>query len=549
MMDFESIERDRAARRAYWRARGVYTDRSYADAIRDGVKAGGGQKLIFHSRARPVETCTVQELNAEAEEVARAFHGLGLRCGDYIAIMLPSWRETAVAYVAAFKIGLAIVPIVAVYGAREIGFVMRETKAKALVIPDRWRGFDYFERVAAAGALPDMRHLIVVGEARGEGFVNWSDLSPAAGEAYPHPSGIADETCLVIYTSGTTSDPKGVKHSHNTLLCDLNAAAAGLEPAMPVAPPAGPVFGMQPAGHLAGFHTLIRPFVSPGADTIFVDQWFPEEAPALVEKYRIAWAAGTPIFLTTLIDALEKKSADLSSLRSFGLGGSAVTPETVRRADQLGLGGWRVYGMSEHSNVSLSLGDTFEKRAYTDGKITARNEVLIVDDDGHAAPPGEPGEVCTRGPRLFLGYMNRELDRACFLPGGWFRTGDIGALDADGYLTITDRKKDIIIRGGENISAKEIEDLLAAMPGVREAAVVAMPDAVMGERACAFVQPKPGAEISLEIVTDYFRSQGVVRLKTPERVIVVDDFDRTATGKIKKTDLREQLRAEAAAKG
>jgi len=331
------------------------------------------------------------------------------------------------------------------------------------------------------------------------------------------------------------------------MLCDNNAARAGLEPAMPAASPPGAVFGMSPAGHMAGFHTLIRPFVNPGADTVYVDQWAPEEAVALIERYGIGSAAGTPIFLTSLVDTIERGEVDISSLKAFGLGGSAVTPDTIRVADSLGLEGWRVYGMSEHSNVSASLGDTFEKRAYTDGKITARNEVLIVDDNDEEVPRGQPGEVCARGPRLFVGYMNPDLDRACFLPGGWYKSGDIGTHDADGYLTITDRKKDIIIRGGENISAKEVEDVLATMPGVRESAVVAMPDPALVERVCAFVEAKPGHDISLESVTAYFREQGVARLKTPERVILVEAFERTATGKVRKTDLRQQLRDEAAA--
>ena len=195
MLDFETIERDRAARRAHWRALGVYTDRSYAEAIRDGVQAGGGQKLIFHSRTRPLETVTVAEVNDEAERIARGFHKLGLRCGDYLAVMLPTWRETALAYLAAFKIGLAVVPIVPVYGAREIGFVMRETRAKALIVPDRWRGFDYLERVQAAGDIPNTGP---GGEATGiagssparasllsHSMVLWVCLTPLGSEVVP----------------------------------------------------------------------------------------------------------------------------------------------------------------------------------------------------------------------------------------------------------------------------------------------------------------------------------------------------------------------------
>jgi len=548
MLDFETIEADRAARRAYWRERGVYTDRSYADAIRDAVKAGPDQKLVFHSRARPVQTLTVAELDAEAEKVAAGFYKLGLRCGDFIGVMLPSWPEMAVSYLAAYKLGAAVVPLVAVYGARELGFIMRETLAKALVIPDVWRGYDYLERVAAAGELPDLESLIVVGEASGPGVVRWADLDRAA-QPCPAPAGIADEVCLVIYTSGTTSDPKGVKHTHNTMLCDLNAERVSAEPATPVPMPDGPSFALQPAGHMAGFLTIMRPFVSPGADTVLLDQWFPEDAARLVEKYKIAGAASPPIFLTTMIEAAEKEGIDITSLKSFGLGGSAVNPDTIRLAESHGVGSWRVYGMSEHPNVSMATGDSYDKRAITDGQLTARNEVIVVDEDDREVPRGQQGEVCTRGPRLFVGYVNAELDPPCFLPGGWYKTGDIGAFDADGYLTITDRKKDIIIRGGENISAKEIEDLLATMPGVRESAAVAMPDPVMGERVCAFVQARPGFDISLQAVADYFRSKGIVRLKTPERVIVVEEFPRTPTGKIRKNELRDQLKAEFATAG
>ena len=547
MLDFETIEADRAARRAYWRERGVYTDRSFADAIRDGVRAGPDQKLVFHSRSRPLLEATVAELDRQAEQMAGAFYGLGLRCGDYIGIMLPSWRETAVTYVAGYKLGLTIVPLVAVYGPRELGFVMRETHAKALVIPDAWRGYDYLDRVKQAGELPDLRHLIVVGDARGSGLVNWADLETQPAAACPEPHGIADEVCAVIYTSGTTSDPKGVKHTHNTLLCDLNADHAAGGAPKPPSKAEGPVFGMQPAGHMAGFLTLMRPFISPGPDTILVDQWIPSDAARLVERYRIASAASPPIFLTTLVEAAQKEGIDISSLQSFGLGGSAVTPDTIRMAESLGLGGWRVYGMSEHPNVSVATGDSFEKRASTDGRLTPRNAVKIVGEDDLEVPRGQAGEVCTLGPRLFVGYVNSELDRHCFLPGGWYKTGDIGSFDEDGYLTITDRKKDIIIRGGENISAKEIEDLLATMPGVKESAAVAMPDPVMGERVCAYVLTAPGVDLSLETVTAYFRAQGAVRLKTPERIIVVEEFPRTPTGKIRKNELRDRLRAEAPA--
>jgi len=546
MLDLETIERDRAARQAHWRAAGLYGDYTYGDAFRDGAGTFGATRVIFHSKVRPADK-TVAEAYADSERLASAFHQLGLARGDRIAVMLPTWYDAALAYLAALKLGVAVIPIVAIYGAREIGFIMRQTRAKALVIPDAWRSHDYVERVKTAGELPDLKHLIVIGERR-EGTTSWDDLLAHRDEDYPRHAAQADDVSCIIYTSGTTSDPKGVKHTHNTQLCDVNAARNGqvaTPAASSVAPAAtGPALSVFPAGHVASFLAMTRPFLN-GGDVIFMDQWVPEDAARLIETHKVSSSVGTPIFLSSLMKAAEDTGADLSSLERFGLGASAITPENVRWTDQLGFPSGRTYGMTEHPVVSSSAGEGFDKRAYTDGKITPFNEVRIVDDDGEDVSVGEVGEVCTRGPRLFMGYVDPELDRACFLPGGWYRSGDIGRLDAEGYLTITDRKKDIIIRGGENISSKEVEDILSSAPGVIESAVTAMPDPDMGERVCAFVVLRAGATLTLEDVRGHFAKLGITRQKTPERVILVDDLPRTSSGKVKKVDLRQQLRAEA----
>jgi non-ribosomal peptide synthetase component E (peptide arylation enzyme) len=187
------------------------------------------------------------------------------------------------------------------------------------------------------------------------------------------------------------------------------------------------------------------------------------------------------------------------------------------------------------------------KRHRTDGRVTDGNEVRLVDDEGADVPPGAEGEIVARGPRQFAGYRDAALDAEAFLPGGWFRTGDIGRFDADGYLIITDRKKDIIIRGGENIASREVEDLLILHPGIAEAAVCAAPDPLLGEQVCAFVVPRPGAHIDLDAVRTHFAGLGVARHKAPERVETVTDLPRTPTGKVKKTELRALLRTEAGA--
>jgi acyl-coenzyme A synthetase/AMP-(fatty) acid ligase len=545
MLDLETIERDRAARRAYWYERGVYADFTYADAFREGAERFGDTQVIFHSKVRPA-TATVRETYAATDRLAAAFHGLGLKRGDRVAIMLPTWYDTVLAYIAALKLGLAVIPIVAIYGAREIGFIMRQTGAAALIVPDVWRGHDYIERVRGAGEMPDLKHLIVIGDQRPDGAISWDDLLAHAGDDYPRRAAQADDYSCIIYTSGTTSDPKGVKHTHNTQLCDINAARTEQTPPPP--PAEGPVLSVFPAGHIASFLAMVRPFTH-GGDCIFMDQWIPEDAARLIDAHKVASSTGTPIFLSTLMKAAETIGADISSLRIFALGASAVTPENIRWTDQLGFPSGRVYGSTEHPVVSMGGDQSFEKRAYTDGQITPRNQVRILDDDDHDVPVGEVGEIATLGPRLFMGYVDQDLDRACFLPGGWFKTGDIGRLDADNYLTITDRKKDIIIRGGENISSKEVEDLLSGIPGVVESAVTAMPDQDMGERVCAFVVLREGATLDLAQVNAYFQKAGATRQKTPERIIIVDDLPRTPSGKVKKVELREQLRAEAKVTG
>ncbi len=542
MTDPETLERDRAARRALWRERGVYADFGHAEAVAEGVARHGATRMVFHSRLRPREV-TVAASAAAADRLAAALHRRGLVRGDRLAVMLPTWHETLLAYLAAFRLGLVVVPIVAIYGGREIGFIVRQTRAKALIVPDRWRGHDYLERVQAAGDMPDLQHLIVVGDYVPYGAIGWNELEAEAGGVFPLAFGGADEVCVILYTSGTTADPKGVKHTHNSMLSDFNIARAAPE-ILSAAAAAGPTLSVFPAGHIAGYLSMMRPVLW-GAETVFMDQWSAEDAARLIERHRITSSVGTPIFLTTLMQAAEETGADISSLERFGLGAAAVTPENIRWTDRLGFPSGRIYGMTEHPAVSMGGDESFEKRAFTDGQIAQHNQVRILDDNDRDLQVGQAGEIATLGPKLFYGYVDERLDLQCFLPGGWFKTGDIGRLDAEGYLTITDRKKDIIIRGGENISAKEVEDALASLPGVIESAVTAMPDKEMGERVCAFVVAQPGVIPTLKTVDAHFRTLGLARQKTPERLVLVDELPRTPSGKVKKVELRERLRAEA----
>ena len=276
-----------------------------------------------------------------------------------------------------------------------------------------------------------------------------------------------------------------------------------------------------------------------------MDTWDPADAALLIEEHGLNSTSGAPVFLSTLLDAAERDGRDLSSIASYMTGAAAVPPALVERADRASVPSYRCYGSSEHPTITSSLPtDPLDKRAGSDGRLLPDVEIRLVDDEGKDVAAGQPGEVATRGPELFVGYSDDALNVASFLPGGWFLTGDIGVLDVDGYLTITDRKKDVIIRGGENIASKEVEDVLSRHSSVEDVAVVAEPDERYGERVCAFVTLREGAALSLDEVRGHFEAVGVARQKTPERLEVVEEFQRTAAGKIKKFALRDQLRAE-----
>jgi acyl-CoA synthetase (AMP-forming)/AMP-acid ligase II len=373
------------------------------------------------------------------------------------------------------------------------------------------------------------------------GTIAWDDLEAggrtAAAPDFAPPVTDPDDRCLLVYTSGTTADPKGVQHSHNTLLSEVHSTATAPAPG-----PAVRYLAAFPAGHVAGVLGLLRVLVL-GASSVVMDAWDPITAARLVAEHRVTSGSGAPIYLATLLDEAERARRDLSSLTEYLTGAANVSPALIERADRAGIAAYRCYGSSEHPTISSGFpGDPAVKRATTDGRVLPGNEVRIVDDDGRELPAGTDGEIISRGPEQFLGYLAEELDADAYFPGGWLRTGDIGHLDDAGYLTVTGRKKDIIVRGGEKISAKEVEDVLLGHPAVAEAAVVGAPDERYGERVCAFAVLRPGGSLDLEDVRRHFAGAGLARQKTPERLVITDALPRTAAGKVQKFALRHSLR-------
>jgi cyclohexanecarboxylate-CoA ligase len=522
---------DRAALRERWYAEGWFGEADLATAFCDEDTAEG---TVVFAAADSRVPLTRSQIVGDARRIARGLIDLGIGPGDVVAVQSPTSPRSLTTMVGIWLCGGVVLPVVTTLGPRDLEFILRQSGARALCVPRRWRTTDFAAQARGLmDHLTELSTIIALDDEPPAGTVGWADLNSSA-PLDTLPNSDPDEICLLIYTSGTTSEPKGVQHTHNSVLAARSRSLGG-----------GRVLAAFPSGHIAGLLGSVSPLLQ-GGITVIMDRWSAAEAAKLIEEYRLEASSGTPFFLTTLLDEARSAGRDISSLTRFLTGAASVPPSLMVRAQGLGIVSWRTYGSTEHPVLSSGTPDDPEvKRHGTDGRVTDGNEVRLVDDEGADVPPGAEGEIVARGPRQFAGYRDSALDAEAFLPGGWFRTGDIGRFDADGYLIITDRKKDIIIRGGENIASREVEDLLVLHPGIAEAAVCAAPDPLLGELVCAFVVPRPGAHIDLDVVRAHFAGLGVARHKAPERVETVTDLPRTATGKVKKTELRTLLRDEA----
>jgi len=521
-----------------WLAEGLHDEETLPDALARAAREDPDVAIVLHSSQRPGRL-SLATLDRRARAVAHALTRRGVGAGDVVAIQLPNWEEAAIAYAAVAMVGAVFVPIVHIYGPKETGWILQASGARMFICPDRWGKIDYIDRIARMPEAANLE-LVIVGDVLPEHAVSWDELERSGDTSFTPPRLDASDALLILYTSGTTTDPKGVIHSHQTLMAELRNM-----PQAPLDKPEQVSLMPWPAGHIGGLCALLGPIVS-RASSILIDRWNVLDAARLVEEHRVDMFCGAPIHVAAMLDVLDSGEADLSSVRNVMSGGAGVPPSLVERADAAGWRMVRSYGSSEHPTITASaFEETLHARAYTDGVVCANSEFRLVRADGEDARPGEEGEVWSRGPEQCLGYTDPERNREAFAPGGWFRSGDVGVVDAEGRLTITDRIKDVIIRGGENLSSLEIENLLQRHSSIAEAAVVGMPDARYGERVCAFVVAAPGCACpGLDELRDYFDGLGVARQKTPERVVVVPDLPRTSSGKVKKHELRKQLANE-----
>lgn len=482
------------------------------------------------SGQRPAEL-DIAAFNYLSRRAAGGLVRLGIGPGDVVAVQCPNWVEGMAMLAGALRIGAVITPIVHIYGPAELGYILRQSGARVLLTPDRFRGHDY--RDALADLVADMPNLcwVVAGE-KGPAALAFDDLVKADPWRGAAPADLAGQA-LLIYTSGTSAAPKGVLHSHQTLGAEL---LSWTELRGRIAP----ILSPWPIGHVAGLLGFLR-FAALGLSTVTMDIWDGEAAARLVAEHGILATSGTPLHIGSLLDASDGKGIDLSSLVDFQAGATVIPESVVGRAEAHGLHSYRCYGSSEHPTVSSGLpSDPLAKRLATDGRPNPGVEVRVVDEDGRDVPAGHEGEIATRGPDRFIGYQDPVMNAAAFLPGGWYLTGDIGRVDEEGFLAITDRKKDIIIRGGENISSREVEDHLFAHDAVSECAVVGLPHERLGEIVCACIVARQQALSKAELLA-WFASRGVARQKTPEQFFLFDALPKNAAGKILKTEIKQRI--------
>jgi cyclohexanecarboxylate-CoA ligase len=480
-------------------------------------------------------TLTFGAFHERAERVAAGLHAMGVGTGSVVSWQLPTRMETVVLSMALSRLGAVQNPIIHLYREREVGFALRQTGASLFVIPRLWREIDYpaIAERALAGA-PARPQILILDDALPEGDV--ATLPPAPEGTSPEAAPIR----WIYYTSGSTADPKGVQHTDQTLIAGgWGLAVASLMQYDDVGSIAFPF------AHIAGPDYLVTQFAV-GFPAVLVEAFSAPDVLPVFRRHGVTMVGGSTAFYVAYLAEQRKNPAEpiLPALRLMSGGGAAKPPEVHYEVrDEIGgRGVVHGYGMTEVPMIANgSPTDTDEQLANTDGKPVEGAEVRIVTLDGRMAGPGEEGEITVRGPMVFRGYTDPALTAEAFTSDGYFRTGDLGVMRADGHLSLTGRLKDVIVRKGENISAREIEDLLYTHPKVIEVAVIGLPDPERGELVCAVVQLADGVDsLSLADVVAFCREAGLMTQKIPERVELRTEWPRAGTGKIVKKSLRDE---------
>ena len=525
-------------RRAAYRQQGLWGDASLADYWQQTARAMPDKIAVVDNHGA---SYTYSALDHAASCLANWMLAKGIESGDRIAFQLPGWCEFTVIYLACLKIGAVSVPLLPSWREAELVWVLNKCQAKMFFAPTLFKQTRPVDLILPLqNQLPQLQQIVGVDKlAPATSSLSLSQIIADNTSLTTAITTHGDELAAVLFTSGTEGLPKGVMLTHNNILASERAYCARLNLTWQ------DVFMMPaPLGHATGFlHGVTAPFLI-GARSVLLDIFTPDACLALLEQQRCTCMLGATPFVYDLLNVLEKQPADLSALRFFLCGGTTIPKKVARECQQHGIKLLSVYGSTESSpHAVVNLDDPLSRFMHTDGYAAAGVEIKVVDDARKTLPPGCEGEEASRGPNVFMGYFDEpELTARALDEEGWYYSGDLCRMDEAGYIKITGRKKDIIVRGGENISSREVEDILLQHPKIHDACVVAMPDERLGERSCAYVVLKaPHHSLSLEEVVAFFSRKRVAKYKYPEHIVVIEKLPRTASGKIQKFLLRKDI--------
>ncbi|AIL35664.1 AMP-dependent synthetase and ligase [Shigella flexneri] len=525
-------------RRAAYRQQGLWGDASLADYWQQTARAMPDKIAVVDNHGA---SYTYSALDHAASCLANWMLAKGIESGDRIAFQLPGWCEFTVIYLACLKIGAVSVPLLPSWREAELVWVLNKCQAKMFFAPTLFKQTRPVDLILPLqNQLPQLQQ--IVGVDKLAPATSSLSLSQIIADNIPLTTAITthgDELAAVLFTSGTEGLPKGVMLTHNNILASERAYCARLNLTWL------DVFMMPaPLGHATGFlHGVTAPFLI-GARSVLLDIFTPDACLALLEQQRCTCMLGATPFVYDLLNLLEKQPADLSALRFFLCGGTTIPKKVARECQQRSIKLLSVYGSTESSpHAVVNLDNSLSRFMHTDGYAAAGVEIKVVDDARKTLPPGCEGEEASRGPNVFMGYFDEpELTARALDEEGWYYSGDLCRMDEAGYIKITGRKKDIIVRGGENISSREVEDILLQHPKIHDACVVAMPDERLGERSCAYVVLKaPHHSLSLEEMAAFFSRKRVAKYKYPEHIVVIEKLPRTASDKIQKFLLRKDI--------
>ncbi len=520
--------RERAAR-AY--ARGLWTDTTLADALRQAEHRTPERVLLVDGDIR----VDCKTLSAQATALAQSMLARA-PTGSVVSFMLPNWHEAAVIYLAATLAGMVVNPVLPSLRDRELQFILKDANSRLIFVPSVFRQQNYVALMSRVTAQVESPPEVVVLRGDPGSHTPYDSMLQQRGAGVDLPSLNPDAIRMVLYTSGTTGRAKGVLHTHNSihaLICQIRDHW--------LVDPGDRFLVPSPIGHIGG---SIYAFECPlllSTTAVLMERWNADDAVALVLAERCTHMAGATPFLEQMLAASQRAATRLPSLKLFVCGGASVPPSLIRKA-----AGYferavvtRVYGSTEVpiTTVGATQRADNEHAADTDGHTGIADIKLV----GHNAAPGAEGEIYARGPQMLIGYLHPDDNATAFDSDGYFKTGDLGKWVDGHYLLVTGRAKDIIIRNGENISPKEIEDILLGHPGITEIAIVGLPDPRTGERACAVIVPKSAPGPDVAELRSFLDAQGVATFKAPEQVVIWDSLPKNDAGKILKHQIRATL--------